>query len=247
MLQKGYNHLMTWETRTDSPDSPRPKPAELDLDAVQARVLGSLLEKEIATPEYYPLSLNALVNACNQKSNRHPVVALEEQTVLAALDTLRQKHLAVLVSGSEHRVSKYRQTFTRMFQLGPAETAAVCVLLLRGDLTQGEIRTCSGNLYDFPDLAAVETTLQGLLERPDGPLLVRLPRQPGQKEPRYMHLLAGEPANLEGAAATEYQPDQSRPPSSSSRLDQLEEEVRQVRAEIRALRALFDEFRKQFE
>src|SRR5947209_654426 len=162
---------------------------DFQLDAAEARVLGSLLEKEIATPEYYPLSLNALVNACNQKSNREPVVSYDEETVEAALDGLRAKGLGMRVSGRDSRVPKHEQRFTERFNLGRREAALMCVLMLRGPQTVGELRGRTDRLYTFDDLESVESTLNKLAEME---FVKQLPRQAGYKEPRWAQLLAGD-------------------------------------------------------
>src|SRR3954464_1261224 len=171
---------------------------DFQLDAVEARVLGALLEKEIATPEYYPLSLNALVNACNQKSNREPVVSYDEDTVEVALEGLRTKGLALGGTGRDSRVPKHAQRFTERFNFGRREAAVLCVLLLRGPQTTGELRGRSERLYTFDDLEAVESTLHRLSEMG---FTKQLPRQPGTKEPRWAHLLAGDVEVEEVAAA----------------------------------------------
>jgi uncharacterized protein YceH (UPF0502 family) len=160
------------------------------LDAAEVRVLGALLEKEIATPEYYPLSLNALVNACNQKTNREPVVAYDESTVEDALEGLRHKSLATRLTGRDIRVPKHAQRFTEEFNLGRREAALLCLLLLRGPQTVGELRGRSDRLYQFDDLEAVETTLHHLAELG---FVVRLTRYAGSREARWAHLLAGQP------------------------------------------------------
>src|SRR5436305_12710503 len=159
------------------------------LDAAEIRVLGALMEKEIATPEYYPLSLNALVNACNQKSNREPVVAYDEDTVEVALEALRHKGLSLRVTGRDSRVPKHEQRFTERFNLGRREAAIMCVLMLRGPQTPGELRGRTDRLYTFDDLEAVESTLHKLVEIG---FVKQLPRQAGYKEQRWAHLLAGD-------------------------------------------------------
>jgi uncharacterized protein YceH (UPF0502 family) len=161
---------------------------DFELDAVEARVLGALLEKEIATPEYYPLSLNALVNACNQKSNRDPVVSYDDDTVEQALESLRAKGLSLRSTGRDSRVPKHAQRFTEKFNLGRREAAVLCVLLLRGPQTVGELRGRTERLYTFDDLEAVESTLRHLDE---STFVTLLPRQPGFKEQRWAHLLCG--------------------------------------------------------
>jgi uncharacterized protein len=200
------------------------------LDAAEARVLGSLLEKEIATPEYYPLSLNALVNACNQKSNREPVVSYDEDTVEVALEGLRSKGLAVRSSGRESRVAKHAQRFTEKFNLGRREAALMCALLLRGPQTVGELRGRTERLYTFDDLEAVESTLHRLAEME---FVRQLPRQAGFKEQRYAHLLCGDVDGSEAAAA----------PLAVPRGDRLA----QLEAEVADLKRQFEEFRRKFE
>jgi uncharacterized protein YceH (UPF0502 family) len=198
------------------------------LDAAEARVLGSLLEKEIATPEYYPLSLNALVNACNQKSNREPVVSYDDDTIEVALESLREKGLALRSSGRESRVAKHAQRFTEKFNLGRREAALMCVLLLRGPQTVGELRGRTERLYTFDDLDGVESTLHRLAEIG---FVRQLPRQSGFKESRYAQLLCGEVEVTEEAAAA---------PVRVDRIAQLE-------AEVAELKRQFEEFRKKFE
>ena len=166
----------------------------LILDAVEVRVLGSLLEKEITTPEYYPLSLNALVNACNQKTNREPVVVFDEHAVNEALELLRHKGLAFVQTGAGSRVPKHGHRINEKLNLGRRELALLCSLMLRGPQTIGELRGVSERMHRFADLEEVETCLRGLMEREAAPLVTNLGRLPGRKEPRYAHLLSGEPA-----------------------------------------------------
>src|SRR5947209_5639991 len=188
---------------------------DFQLDAAEARVLGSLLEKEVATPEYYPRSLNALVNACNQKSNRDPVVDYDPDTVHDAVERLREKKLALTIVGSG-RVKKYAQRISETLNLGRRELAVLCTLLLRGPQTLGEIRDRSERMFAFADPAEAETVLEKLAEWPDHSLARKLPRQPGQKEARYAHLLSGEPqAELPAVSPTAAQP---------TRVAQLEQE-----------------------
>jgi len=203
---------------------------EWQLDPVEARVLGALMEKEVATPEYYPLSLNALVNACNQKSNREPVVAYDDDTVEVALESLRAKGLALRSTGRDSRVPKHGQRFTETFNLGRREAAIICVLLLRGPQTPGELRGRTERLYTFDGLEAVEDTLRKLAEMD---FVKQLPRQPGYKEQRWAHLLSGdvEIADLPAAAA---------PTPPSDRIARLEMELAQLRQE-------FDDFKRRFE
>jgi uncharacterized protein len=206
---------------------------EWRLSAAEARVLGSLLEKEIATPEYYPLSLNALLNACNQKSNREPVVSYDEATVENALADLRTKGMAARISGRDTRVPKHAQRFTEQLNLGRREAAIVCVLLLRGPQTLGELRGRTDRLYQFDDLDAVESTLHRLAEME---LAVQLPRQPGFKEQRWAQLLTG-PVDVSAPAAEVFE---VAAPDRRDRIAVLEEEVAQLRRE-------FEEFRRRFE
>lgn len=211
------------------------------LNPIELRVLGSLIEKELTTPEYYPLSLNALVNACNQKSNRDPVTALDEEEVTRALDSLRFKQFALL-SGTGGRVAKYRHALAEKFRFTPAELAVLCELMLRGPQTVGELRTRGERMTTFADLAEVEAVLQELMDRTP-PLAVRLPRQPGRKEPRYCQLFSGEPDLTELAAA----PEVSRGGADGERVAQLEQEVAGLREEVAALRQTIADFRKSFE
>jgi hypothetical protein len=209
---------------------------QIVLDPVEARVLGSLIEKEATTPDYYPLSLNALVNACNQKSNREPVVDYDEDTVYGAVDSLREKRFAVTIVGGG-RVNKYAQRISETLNLGRRELAVLGVLLLRGPQTLGEIKDRSERMYSFADLEETERVLEKLAEWPGMPLAKKLPRQPGQKEARYGHLLAGEPAAGTWAEAA------SPPPPG--RLAQLEQEIQQLRSELSDLKRRFDDLESQ--
>src|SRR5687767_12078042 len=161
------------------------------LNPTEVRVLGSLIEKQITTPDYYPLTLNALVNACNQLTNRDPVVTFDDQTVVRALDGLREKRLATLFTGAESRVAKYKHTLTDALLLTPGEIALLCVLMLRGPQTLGELRTRSERLFAFDTMPEVEEALNALASRQPQPLVAKLPRQAGTKEPRFAQLLAG--------------------------------------------------------
>lgn len=162
------------------------------LSPVEARILGSLIEKETTTPEYYPMTVNALRNACNQKSSRDPVMELDETTVVRTLFQLREKGLVFERSEEGSRVPKYAHRFENLVSCTKAERAALCVLLLRGPQTPGEIRTRTGRLHEFKDPAEVESTLQGLMTR-ETPIAVKMARQTGYKESRYAHLLSGDP------------------------------------------------------
>ena len=213
-------------------------------------MLGSLVEKSITTPDYYPLSLNALTNACNQLTNREPVMALEEPDVTRALDRLRVKRLATVYHGSESRVAKHKHTLTEAILLTPAEVALLCVLMLRGPQTVGELRTRTERLFKFDTLPEVEEALNALAARAADPLVAKLPRAPGTKESRYTHLLSG-PVDVAAAAGTAA-PEPSTPPESASpaadaRVAQLEGEVAVLRREVAELKEQFAQFRRQFE
>jgi uncharacterized protein YceH (UPF0502 family) len=207
---------------------------EFQLSHVEVRVLGALMEKEAATPDYYPLSLNALCAACNQKTNRDPVLSLDEDRVLAAIESLRAKGLALDISGAEHRVHKYAHRLGEVFNFDRREQAVLCALMLRGAQTVGELRGRTERLYAFDDLSAVEATLRHLMERVP-PLVAKLPRDAGEKEPRFAHLLSGEVETSRPPAA----PSEGRPP--------LEERVSRLETEMAELRRQFDEFRGSFE
>lgn len=208
------------------------------LDPVEVRVLGALIEKEAATPEYYPLSMNALVNACNQKSNRHPVVNYTDEDVSDAILRLRAKGLAVTITGGS-RVAKYGQRISETLNLGRRELAALAVLLLRGPQTLGEIKDRAERLYHFADLDEVASTLDRLAEWPVMPLTVKLPRQPGRKEARFAHLLSGAPQ-----VEPETESDDSS--ASSSAIERLEDELHGLRDELAELRRRFDALEAQF-
>ncbi|MGE5488772.1 MAG: YceH family protein [bacterium] len=211
------------------------------LDAAEVRVLGSLLEKDLATPEYYPMSLNAVVLACNQKNNRNPVVSYGEDTVERALESLRRKRLVAVITGAGMRVPKYRHLIGEELNLGRRELAVLTVLLLRGPQTIGELRDRTERMHAFTDAGEVESVLEHLMGRGDQPLVIRLPRAPGTKEPRYAHLLAGEPAATAPAAVA------PEPASRVDRLTALEAEVGRLREEIDDLKRQFANFRAQFE
>jgi uncharacterized protein YceH (UPF0502 family) len=211
------------------------------LTETEARIVGSLIEKQLTTPEYYPLTLNALVAACNQKTNREPVVNYDEKTVLAALDDLRDKNIVYVFYGSSSRVPKYKHILPDVYELEPSETAVMCVLMLRGPQTIGELRERTGRLYDFRDLNDVNETLENLIKREE-PLITRLERAPGQKEARYAHLLCGE--------VTSYTPPE-RPSrggaANDERVEKLEQELESLKSELSSFRQEFEDFKKQFE
>jgi uncharacterized protein YceH (UPF0502 family) len=204
---------------------------ETALNAPEIRVLGALIEKEITTPEYYPLTLNSLLAACNQKSNRWPVTEYADDEVLAALSGLRSHGFAAEISGSS-RVAKYGQRFTEKLNMGRRETAILCVLMLRGRQTLGEIKGRTERMYSFSDLDEVELVLQKLIDRPEGALARKLAPAPGMKEPRYAQTL--------GALAEE--PAMAAPmPGSSDRLSALEAGVERLKAEVAELKRRLDE------
>ena len=219
---------------------------EIRLNDIEVRVLGSLVEKELTTPEYYPLSLNSLTNACNQKSNRDPVMALTEEEVVRALDSLRFKQLSV-ISADGGRVPKYRHLLAEKLGLMPAEQAVLCELLLRGPQTVGELRTRCERMHPFGDLSAVEEVLQELMER-EAPMIALMARQPGRKEGRYAQLFSELPES--GAECTEAPAPEAarqRVMAENERIAKLEAEVAMLRGEVADLRQLVEEFKKQFE
>jgi uncharacterized protein YceH (UPF0502 family) len=218
------------------------------LSAIEARVLGALIEKDITTPDYYPLSLNALVNACNQKNNREPVMTLDEASVRDALATLQEKRMAGPASGADSRVTKYEHRLQEVFNFDRREIAIVCVLLLRGPQTPGELRGRADRMYHFEALDDVVSTLDRLAQR-QPPLARILPRQPGTKESRYTHLFSGEPPEADVA-----QDNVARTlsfatagASTADRLTLLETEVARLREELSEVHQQLAAFRKQFE
>jgi len=225
---------------------------EILLNAVEARVLGALVEKDITTPEYYPLSLNALVNACNQKSNRDPVMELDEAAVRDALSGLQESRLAGPAGGADSRVTKYEHRLQEVFNFDRRETAVLCVLLLRGPQTPGELRGRTERMYRFETLDDVQSALQKLMGREPG-LVKMLARAPGTKESRYAQLLTGEVG--EDVPSTQVSRAERGEPGAPSRLngapsdevEQLRAEVGALRKEVEGLKAAFAEFRKQFE
>jgi uncharacterized protein len=213
----------------------------IQLNKVEARVLGALVEKDITTPDYYPLSLNALVNACNQKNNREPVMTLDENAVRGALDTLHNKGLAGPAGGADNRVTKYEHRLQEAFNFRRDETAVLCVLLLRGPQTPGELRGRTERMHRFNDLEEVQSTLQRLMQH-DPPLALMLSRQPGTKEARYMHLFSGDVEGWQTPAASI-----SPIPSDELRISHLETVVGQLQKEIAELKQELAKFRQQFE
>ena len=212
-----------------------------NLTETEARIVGALVEKQLTTPEYYPLTLNALVAACNQKTNREPVMALTEEIVSRTLEDLRDKNLVYVFYGSTSRVPKYKHMLPQVYELEPPEVAVVCVLMLRGAQTLGELRERTGRLYEFSGLGEVSETLDALTRR-DEPLVVKLERQAGQKEARFAHLLSGE--------VTSYTPPEksiSINQAGNERIENLERELENLRGEFNLFRQEFEEFKKQFD
>ena len=207
------------------------------LSDIETRGLGALVEKQVTTPEYYPLTVNALTLACNQKNNRYPVTSYSESQVTAAVESLREKNLAYVFYGSTSRVPKYKHVMPEVLHLNHAETAVMCVLMLRGPQTPGELRGNAARLHDFAGLDEVEQTLNALISREPEPLVVRLPRQAGQKEVRFAHLLSGEVQVVEPA------PEIQR----VSPREALEQKVEMLATEVEKLRQQFEQFKKQFE
>ncbi|MDF2772920.1 MAG: hypothetical protein K0S86_2415 [Geminicoccaceae bacterium] len=217
------------------------------LTDVEVRVLGSLIEKEMTTPDYYPLSLNALTNACNQTSNREPVVHYDEGTVAKAIETLRVRSLVRAVQQSGSRVTKYRHLVGETMGLTARYAAVLGVLMLRGPQTLAELRTRASRLASFESLDEVESALNAMMERQPTPLVVRLPRRTGQKETRYAHVLAGEVTYDVPDAPDEREVPSSPRAAQSDRLGALEAEVALLRQEVADLRGQLEEFRRQFE
>ncbi|HZZ18476.1 MAG TPA: DUF480 domain-containing protein [Opitutaceae bacterium] len=205
------------------------------LSLVQVRVLGSLIEKDITTPDYYPLTLNALTNACNQSSNREPVMALGEQAIVEALNGLRERKLAFMFQGADSRVAKFGHRIAETFELARPETAVLCVLLLRGPQTPGEIRGRTGRMHEFASLEEAEASLGLLISRTPEALAVKLARQPGMKELRYAHLLGG-PVNAETVAAG---------PVEVPYVDPRQERIAKLEAEVAAMRSELGELKRE--
>jgi uncharacterized protein len=214
------------------------------LSDIEVRVLGSLVEKQVTTPEYYPLTLNALTLACNQKNNRNPVSSYSENEVAHALETLREKNLTYVFHGSTSRVPKYKHVMPEVMHLNPAELAVMSVLMLRGPQTLGELRGNGSRFYEFSGIEEVDATLNELRSRDPDPFVVRLPRQAGQKEARFAHLLSGE------VAAEDSEQPLNQPRArvrDTDRVATLEVEVETLKSEISQLREQFEGFKKQFE
>ncbi|MBI5788057.1 MAG: YceH family protein [Candidatus Schekmanbacteria bacterium] len=213
---------------------------EILLSPVEVRILGSLIEKELTTPQYYPLSLNALTNACNQKSNRDPVMELNDEELSIVLEELRFKKLIWQVSSAGDRVDKYKHNIQAINNFAIQEISILAELFLRGPQTLGELRTHTARFYEFESLDEVEKILQGLIDDPKGPFVQKLPREAGRKENRYAHLLCGE-------VIIESQPDQGEIQIKTPRLEALEREIAFLKEELVRLKEQFNLFKKQFE
>ncbi|NLL15184.1 MAG: DUF480 domain-containing protein [Fibrobacter sp.] len=220
---------------------------DIDLNEQELRVLGALIEKEITTPEYYPLSLNALMAACNQKSNREPVMNLTEDEVSEALSSLRDKKLAWQLSTAGGRVPKFEHNIRSLFTFSKAETAILCVLMLRGAQTAGEIKGRTERMYSFSNLQEVEETLKELISREDGPFVKELPRQPGKKEPRFIHLFSTRIIDSLESSASVVEETPVFKNTTADRLTDLEQEVKQMRQELDLLKNEFSEFKRLLE
>lgn len=216
---------------------------DIRLTPTEARVIGSLIEKAITTPDQYPLSLNSLTNACNQKSNRDPVLELTERTVQETVDALARKHLVMERSGFGSRVPKYQHRFCNTgfgtLEFTPTQTAIICELLLRGPQTPGELRTRASRMSEVKEVSEIEAALEKLATREDGPFVVRLPREPGRRDARYAHLFSGE-VHVEAAAESEdsAQPMSARGPSQAERIEQLEKLVADLIREVEDLKQM---------
>ena len=216
------------------------------LDDVGVRILGALIEKKFTTPDNYPLTLNALTAACNQTSNREPVMDLDEEAVKRSLAELARRSLARGVHRGDARVMRYREELSETLHLHPPELAALCVLLLRGPQTAAEIRTRAARMYEFSEPRHIEITLESMMTLAT-PLVALLPRRRGQKEARYAHLLSGDP-QVDTTEEEEASPSATaRPPAAGERIEALEQEVGALRAEVAELRAQLEAFRRQFE
>jgi len=214
------------------------------LNEVEVRILGCLIEKEIATPEYYPLTLHSLTSACNQKSNRCPIVSYDENTVAHWLEELRGKGIVQSIHTPSSRAVKYRHSFLEEFRLIPSEMVILCELMLRGPQTMGEIRVHTERMYEFKGQDEIEETLWGVMER-DEPLIIKLQRQSGKKEARYMHILSGMPGKQEKDQDASVMGSGQQYLTDNERIDKLEEELLALRRELDGLRNSFEEFRAQ--
>jgi uncharacterized protein len=220
---------------------------EKKLNEIEVRVLGSLIEKEITTPDYYPMTINAITNACNQKSNRDPVMALDETTVLRTLETLRSKNMVGVMIGGGMRSQKYKHNFKTIFNISIQEMAILCTLMLRGPQTLGEIRTRTERMCNFENLEELEKWVMGLILREGEPLIMKLPRLTGQKEQRFIHLLCGEPDSESIDKMAKQETAVLQVMAENERISLLENQVQNLKIELDDLKQLFIDFKKQFE
>jgi uncharacterized protein YceH (UPF0502 family) len=218
---------------------------DIILNDIEIRVLASLIEKQITTPAYYPLTLKALTAACNQKSNRSPVVSFDEKTVVRGIESLREKGLVERIIKADSRVPKYQHLFTERFAFEHGEVAVLCELMLRGGQTPGEIRSRAGRMHSFSGMEEVEEILQGLMGR-DEPVVSRLPRQPGRKEHRYKHLFSGAVVDEEFEADIPLEPATMQVIDENDRMARLEEKLEVLSKELEALKKAFDDFTSEF-
>ncbi len=220
---------------------------DIVLTPIEARVVGVLIEKETTTPDYYPLTLNSVVLACNQKSNREPVMELDENAVLHALNDLTRKHLVVQKNIEGSRVLKYAHDVNNVIEFTKQEIGVICVLFLRGQQTPGEINARTSRICNFESVAQVEEVLNKLISREDGPFVAILPRKPGRRERRYAHLLCGDVEVEDENVLPHENTTPAATNAESERIEKLEGQVETLQAEIVELKAKFEEFRKQFE
>lgn len=217
------------------------------LTVIEARVIGALMEKEQSTPDYYPMTLNALVNACNQKNNRNPIVTYDEKLVAKTLEVLRAKNFIVRVTSSANRVPKYKHTLSTVYELSVQEEAVLCELLLRGPQTFGELKTRTERLYSVNSPEELETAINLLLSNPITPLIVKMPRQAGHKEQRYAHLLCGEPELLADEKTPRLEDATLAVMAENERIAELEAALEEIKRQISELRQEFSVFKQQFE
>jgi len=221
---------------------------EIQLTPIEVRILGALIEKEITTPQYYPITLNALTNACNQKSNRNPVMNLDDKTVVRILEELRFDHkLTWRVSEAGARVPKYKHNISVIHEFSPQEVSLLCELFLRGPQTLGELRSHTARLCEFENLEEVEEVLQNLINAEQGPFVQKLPREAGRRENRYAHLFCGEIEVDEDKLNPALEPAAIEVQAENKRIEALEEDLSKMKEELAALKEQFDKFKKQFD
>jgi uncharacterized protein YceH (UPF0502 family) len=219
---------------------------ETSLNTIEIRVLGSLIEKEITTPHYYPLTLNALTNACNQKNNRDPIVEFDETTIMRALESLRSRTLVSTITGAGYRVQKFKHNFTTFYHVSHQEIVVMCLLMLRGPQTSGEIRNRCGSMHNFTAIEEIDEVMNGLSTHVPA-MVTKLPRGAGQKEARYAHLLAGVPSPAEIAQNLRPEKAVIQIQTENERISRLEQQVKSLLEENEQLKEQFARFKKQFE